>query len=65
MAFCDNTGGEPLSWMLRAGSAGSNTTADHLTISDAAIAALPPWCRRKLMVTVVIRGSFEAVRCGG
>jgi Transposase DDE domain group 1 len=52
MAFCDNTGGEPLSWMLRAGSAGSNTTADHLKITDAAIAALPPWCRRKLMVTV-------------
>jgi hypothetical protein len=52
MAYCDNTGGEPLSWMLRKGSAGSNTTADHLTTVDAAIVALPPWCRRKLMVTV-------------
>ncbi len=38
---CDNTGGEPLAWMLRRGSAGSNTTADHLVLLDAAIAALP------------------------
>ena len=37
--------------MLRPGSAGSNTTADHLTILDAAIAALPPKHRRRLMVT--------------
>jgi Transposase DDE domain group 1 len=51
VAVCDNTGGEPLAWMLRRGSAGSNTTADHLVLLDAAIAALPPGCRRKLMVT--------------
>ncbi len=37
--------------MLRPGSAGSNTTADHLTLLDAAIAALPPKYRRRLMVT--------------
>ena len=37
--------------MLRPGSAGSNTTADHLTVLDAAIAALPPKHRRRLMVT--------------
>ena len=37
--------------MLRRGSAGSNTTADHLVLLDAAIAALPPGFRRKLMVT--------------
>ena len=49
--MCDNTGGEPLAWMLRRGSAGSNTTADHLAITDAAIAALPPGLRRKLMIT--------------
>ena len=49
--MCDNTGGEPLAWMLRRGSAGSNTAADHLTITDAAIAALPPGFRRRLMVT--------------
>ena len=33
LAFCDNTGGEPLAWMLRRGSAGSNTAADHLASS--------------------------------
>src|SRR5215471_6570838 len=37
--------------MLRPGSAGSNTAADHLTVPDAAIAALPPASRRRLMVT--------------
>ena len=51
-AYCDNTGGEPLAWMLRKGSAGSNTAADHVTVMDAAIAALPPAFRRNLMVTV-------------
>ncbi len=51
LAVCDNTGGEPLAWMLRPGSAGSNTAADHLAITDAAIAALPPGFRRKLMIT--------------
>ena len=49
--MCDNTGGEPLAWMLRRGSAGSNTAADHLQLLDAAIAAIPPRFRRKLMVT--------------
>ena len=52
LSFCDNTGGEPLAWMLRKGSAGSNTAADHIGLLDAAIAALPPAFRRKLMVTV-------------
>jgi nucleotide-binding universal stress UspA family protein len=51
-AYCDNTAGEPLAWMLRRGSAGSNTACDHLAIVDAAIAALPPRFRRRLMVTV-------------
>jgi Transposase DDE domain group 1 len=51
-AYCDNTGGEPLAWMLRRGSAGSNTAEDHIAITDAAIAALPPAFRRRLMVTV-------------
>jgi Transposase DDE domain group 1 len=50
-AYCDNTGGEPLAWMLRRGSAGSNTAADHIEVTDAAIAALPPAYRRNLMVT--------------
>jgi hypothetical protein len=50
LAACDNTG-EPLAWMLRRGSAGSNTAADHITLTDAAITALPPGFRRRLMIT--------------
>ena len=46
LAYCDNTG-EPLAGMLRPGSAGSNTAADHLAVLDAAIAALPPGFRRR------------------
>ena len=42
---------EPLAWMLRPGSAGSNTAADHLQLLGEAIAALPPALRRRLMVT--------------
>jgi hypothetical protein len=63
LAVCDNTGGEPLAWMLRRGSAGSNTAADHIALTDAAIAALPPDWRRKLMVTVDGAGaSHELVK---
>jgi len=50
LGYCDNTA-EPLAGMLRRGSAGSNTAADHLAVLDAAIAALPPGFRRRLMVT--------------
>jgi hypothetical protein len=50
LAYCDNTG-EPLAGRLRKGSAGSNTTADHLEVLAAAITALPPPFRRRLMVT--------------
>jgi Transposase DDE domain group 1 len=50
LAYCDNTG-EPLAGLMRKGSAGSNTTADHLTVLEAAITALPPRHRRRLMVT--------------
>jgi hypothetical protein len=50
LAYCDNTG-EPLGGMLRPGSAGSSTAADHLAVLDQAIAALPPKHRRRLMVT--------------
>jgi predicted transcriptional regulator len=50
LAECDNLR-EPLAWMMRPGSAGSNTAADHLKLLDEAIAALPPALRRKLMVT--------------
>jgi len=37
--------------MLRPGSAGSNTVADHLQVLDAAVTAVPPPHRRRLMVT--------------
>jgi hypothetical protein len=50
LAYCDNTG-EPLAGLLRPGSAGSNTAADHLTVLNAAITALPSAFRRRLMVT--------------
>jgi hypothetical protein len=50
LGYCDNTA-EPLAGMLRRGSAGSNTAADHLTVLDAAITALPPGFLRRLMVT--------------
>jgi hypothetical protein len=48
--WCDNTT-EPLAAKLRKGSAGSNTTADHLEVLGAAVTALPPKHRRRLMVT--------------
>jgi Transposase DDE domain group 1 len=62
LAACDNTG-EPLAWMLRPGSAGSNTAADHLLLLREAIEALPPALRRKIMVTCDGAGaSHELVR---
>jgi hypothetical protein len=60
LAYCDNTG-EPLAGMLRPGSAGSNTAADHLAVLDAAIAALPPGFRRRLMVTCDGAGASHAL----
>jgi hypothetical protein len=50
LSYCDNTD-EPLAGMMRAGSAGSNTAADHLKVLKESIAALPPAYRRRLMVT--------------
>jgi hypothetical protein len=62
LAECDNTA-EPLAWMLRRGSAGSNTAADHIALADAAIAALPPGWRRRLMITCDGAGaSHELIR---
>jgi hypothetical protein len=40
LCFADATG-EALSGMLRPGNAGSNTAADHITVTDAAVAQLP------------------------
>ncbi len=39
-AWCDNTG-EALAAMLRPGNAGSNTAADHITVTDLALAQIP------------------------
>jgi len=60
LAYCDNTG-EPLAGMLRRGSAGSNTAADHLQLLADAIGALPPAFRRKLMVTADGAGASHAL----
>jgi hypothetical protein len=38
--------------MLRPGSAGSFTAADHVAVVDAAIAQIPPGWRDDLLVTV-------------
>ncbi len=42
----DIAGGEALAGLLRAGNAGSNTTADHITVLDQALASLPASHRR-------------------
>jgi hypothetical protein len=52
---------EPLAWMLRPGSAGSNTAADHLRLLDDAITAFPPALRRKLMITCDGAGASHAL----
>jgi Transposase DDE domain group 1 len=60
IAACDNVA-EPLAWMLRPGSAGSNTAADHLRLLGEAITALPPALRRRLMVTCDGAGASHAL----
>jgi hypothetical protein len=45
LAFLDRpeiAGGEALAGLLRAGNAGSNTAADHITVLEQALASLPP-----------------------
>jgi len=39
-AWCDNTG-EALATLLRPGNSGSNTAADHITVTDRALAQIP------------------------
>jgi hypothetical protein len=50
-AWCANTG-ESLAMLLRPGSAGSNTVADHLEILTAAIAQIPACYRAKILIRV-------------
>jgi len=48
LAFLDRpevSGGEALGGLLRAGNAGSNTAADHITVLDQALSALPARAR--------------------
>ena len=47
--------------MLRPGSAGSSTAADHLRLPGDAITALPPALRRRLMVTCDGAGASHAL----
>jgi hypothetical protein len=51
MAWCDNTC-ESLAFLLRAGSAGSNTTTDRIEVLTEAIAQIPARYRRDLLITV-------------
>lgn len=48
-AWCDNTG-EFLAGKLRAGNAGSNTTADHIEVLTEAIGQIPGTHRRNLLI---------------
>src|SRR5208282_2939088 len=50
-AWCANTA-ESLAMLLRAGNAGSNTFADHLTVLTAAIRQIPARMRARLLVRV-------------
>lgn len=50
-AWCSNVG-DALAVMLRPGSAGSFTAADHIAVLDAAIAQIPAAWRDDLLVTV-------------
>jgi Transposase DDE domain group 1 len=42
--------GEPLAIMLRPGNAGSNTAADHIAATRLALAQLPAWLRRRVLI---------------
>lgn len=62
LAFLDRpeiAGGEALAGLLRKGNAGSNTAADHISVLEQALAALPPQCRpdpqNPTSATVVVR----------
>lgn len=46
------TPGESLAFLLRAGNAGSNTAANHITVLTAAIAQVPARHRHDLLITV-------------
>jgi hypothetical protein len=58
LAFLDRpevSGGEALGCLLRPGNAGSNTAADHITVLDQALKALPAQARPRLGVPDSVR----------
>jgi hypothetical protein len=59
-AWCSNVG-DNLAAMLRPGSAGSFTAADHIKVLDAAIGQIPPAWRGDLLVTVDGAGASHAL----
>jgi len=59
-AWCDNTG-ESLAVMLRPGNAGSNTAADHIAVTGAAIAQIPARHRRRMLFTCDGAGATHAL----
>jgi hypothetical protein len=58
--WCDNTG-EALALLLRKGSAGSNTTTDHITVLKEAITGIPARYRRDLLITVDGAGAVHGL----
>jgi hypothetical protein len=60
MAWCDNTC-ESLAFTLRKGSAGSNTTTDHIEVLEEAITQIPARYRRDLLITVDGAGASHGV----
>jgi hypothetical protein len=59
-AWCDNTS-ESLAAGLRPGNAGSSTAADHIALTDAAIAQIPARYRRRMLFTCDGAGSTHAL----
>lgn len=62
LAFCDHGeagSGETLAQMLRTGSAGANTAADHITVLDAALAQLPEHERGHVVVRTDTGGGVK------
>ena len=62
LAFCDHGeagSGETLAGMLRTGSAGANTAADHVAVLDAALAQLPEQERSRVVVRTDTGGGVK------
>jgi hypothetical protein len=62
-AFADHgggAGGEPLAIMLRTGSAGSNTAAEHIEVTKLALAQLPRHLRRRVLIRTDSGGGTHA-----